>query len=203
MDGTDLSGFALFAFAMIGTPGPANMILLTAGARFGLRGSLRFVAGIVLGKQLIIWPIGFGLMALAETAPIAFTVLKWMCAAYIAWLAWRIAGARIVPGETEENPPGFAAGLVVHPLNPKAWAMITTGFTAFVGAGTPALTATAGIAAVLLCVQCLLHPVWCWGGSQIGRLVGGTLAERWVMRGLAALTVLSVAYVLLPGGGMP
>ncbi|MGJ8612017.1 MAG: LysE family translocator, partial [Octadecabacter sp.] len=56
--------FLTFAASQVGTPGPANMILLTTGARFGLRRALPFVAGVALGKQLIIWPLGFGLMAI-------------------------------------------------------------------------------------------------------------------------------------------
>ena len=64
--GVEVFGFLIFAAAMVGTPGPANMVLLSAGARFGLRRALPFVAGVLLGKQLIIWPIGFGLMELAE-----------------------------------------------------------------------------------------------------------------------------------------
>ena len=193
--GVDIAGFALFALAMVGTPGPANMVLLSAGARFGLRPALPFVGGIVLGKQLIIWPIGFGLMTLAASVPWLFAVLKWGSAAYILWLAWRIAGSRIVPGQAG-MVPGLTAGLIVHPMNPKAWAMITAGFTNFVALGTPPLTATIGIAGVLFGVQCLLHPIWCWGGERIAATVAGRPAERWLMWVLAGLTVASVAYVL-------
>ena len=57
---------AIFAASQVGTPGPANMALLATGARFGFRAALPFVAGVALGKQLIIWPIGFGLMELAK-----------------------------------------------------------------------------------------------------------------------------------------
>ena len=56
--------FLTFAVSQVGTPGPANMVLLATGARFGLRRALPFVAGVALGKQLIIWPLGLGLMAI-------------------------------------------------------------------------------------------------------------------------------------------
>ena len=74
-------------------------------------------------------PIGFGLMGLSEAVPEVFATLKWISAAYICWLAWKVANLRLSPGSGEsEQPPGFAAGLLVHPLNPKAWAMIVAGF---------------------------------------------------------------------------
>lgn len=199
--GVNIAGFAVFACAMVGTPGPANMVLLAAGARFGLRPSLPFAAGVILGKQLIIWPIGFGLMAFAAAVPWLFTALKWGSAAYILYLAWRIALSRINPGEASDEPPGFASGLIVHPLNPKAWAMITAGFTGFVAEGTSAFTATLGIAFVLLSAQIVLQPLWCWGGERIAALVSGRPAERWVMLTLAGATVLSVVYAITSGGG--
>ncbi|RLJ36129.1 threonine/homoserine/homoserine lactone efflux protein [Litoreibacter meonggei] len=193
------ASFAIFAASQVGTPGPANMALLATGARYGLRRALPFVAGVAFGKQLVIWPIGFGLMQLAETAPWVFQSLKWISAAYIIWLAWRVANLRLSTN-IEAKAPGFAAGLIIHPLNPKAWAMITAGFTAFTEPGTPSLEATVTIALILLGVQLILHPIWTYGGERIARSLAGTPAERYLMWTLAALTVASVLFVLFAGG---
>ncbi len=190
----------IFAASQVGTPGPANMALMATGARYGFRAALPFVAGVALGKQLIIWPIGFGLMQLAEAAPGVFTALKYISAAYIIWLAWKVANLRLGQGRANDKAPGFAAGLIVHPLNPKAWAMIVGGFTAFVGEGTPTITATATIAAVLLLCQLVLHPIWTLAGDRIARTLAGTPAEPYLMWTLAALTVASVLFVLFGGG---
>ncbi|TDT77849.1 threonine/homoserine/homoserine lactone efflux protein [Litoreibacter halocynthiae] len=193
------ASFAIFAASQVGTPGPANMALLATGARYGLRRALPFVAGVALGKQLVIWPVGFGLMQLADSAPWVFQTLKWVSAAYIIWLAWRVANMRLNTN-IEAKAPGFAAGLIVHPLNPKAWAMITAGFTAFTEPGTPTLEATVTIALILLGVQLILHPIWTYGGERIARSVAGTPAEKYLMWTLAALTVASVLFVLFAGG---
>lgn len=189
--------FSAFAASQVATPGPANMALLATGARFGFRAALPFVAGVALGKQLIIWPIGFGLMSVADSVPGLFEVLKWASVSYICWLAWKVANLRLAPdGARVDKAPGFAAGLAVHPLNPKAWAMIVTGFTTFVEPGTPILQATLTIAICLLACQAVFHPIWTFGGDRIARLVAGRSAERYLMRTLAALTVASVVYVL-------
>ncbi|MFV2034085.1 MAG: LysE family translocator [Halocynthiibacter sp.] len=193
------TSFLIFAASQVGTPGPANMALLACGARYGLRRALPFVAGVVLGKQIIIWPMGFGLMQLQTSAPWVFEILKWVSAAYIFWLAWRVANMRLSVSADGADLPGFRAGLAVHPLNPKAWAMITAGFTSFVSPGTPALQATAMIAISLLVSQIILHPVWTYGGERIARALAGRLAERYLMWTLAALTVASVLYVLFGG----
>ena len=197
--GVEIFGFLIFAAAMVGTPGPANMVLLSAGARFGLRRALPFVAGVLFGKQLIIWPIGFGLMELADRIPVAFEILKWASVVYILWLAWRIAGSRIRTN-VQTKVPGFFAGLIVHPLNPKAWAMVTVGFTSFVSDGTSAIVATSTIAVSLMLVQLVLHPLWTLGGQAIAARMAGTQSEKYLMWVLAGLTVVSVLLVLLRGG---
>ncbi|WP_298975030.1 LysE family translocator [uncultured Roseobacter sp.] len=195
-----VASFAIFAASQVGTPGPANMALMATGARYGFRAALPFVAGVALGKQLVIWPVGFGLMELADRAPWVFEALKYASAAYIIWLAWKVANLRLTATQDAQSAPGFAAGLIVHPLNPKAWAMIVGGFTAFVAPGTPAITATATIAAVLLSCQILLHPLWTLAGEAIAKTVAGTAMEPYLMWTLAALTVASVLFVLFGGG---
>ena len=191
--------FVAFAFSQVATPGPANMAMLATGARYGFRAALPFVAGVVLGKQLIIWPIGFGLMSLADQVPLLFVLLKYVSAAYIIWLAWRVANMRLSVKKDTANAPGFVAGLWVHPLNPKAWAMIVAGFTNFVDPSTPTLTATAIIALSLMGIQIICHPVWTFFGDRIARLLIGTPSERYLMWCLAALTVAFVGYALLNG----
>ncbi|MXU66238.1 LysE family translocator [Oceanomicrobium pacificus] len=195
----DIVSFAVFAGAMVATPGPANMVLLSAGAGFGLRASMPFVIGVALSKQAIIWPVGLGLMTAATAAPGLFLALKYLSAAYIIYLAWRIASARIVPAAGVTTPPSFWSGLIVHPLNPKAWALVTAGFSNFVAPGTPALPATLAIAATLLGLQLVLHPLWCAAGALIAQRIAGTRAERGLMIVLALLTVASVAFVLWKG----
>ncbi|MEM6593323.1 MAG: LysE family transporter [Pseudomonadota bacterium] len=193
-----VTSFAIFAASQVGTPGPANMALLATGARYGLRAALPFVAGVALGKQLVIWPVGFGLMQLASGAPWVFETLKWVSAAYIIWLAWRVANLRLST-DVAAKAPGFMAGLIVHPLNPKAWAMITAGFTAFTAPETPVFQATFTIAAILLAAQAVLHPLWTYSGAQLARSVAGTPQEKYLMWSLAALTVATVLFVLFGG----
>ena len=192
--------FLVFGASQVGTPGPANMALLATGARFGFRAAIPFVLGVVIGKQLVIWPVGFGLLQLADSAPGIFYALKWISAAYICWLAWKVAQMRLDHTREVTAAPGFKAGLLVHPLNPKAWAMIVTGFTNFVTPGTPALHATLIIAICFLLIQAALHPIWAYSGDRIARTVAGTRAEKYLMWTLAMLTVASVLFVLFSGG---
>ena len=195
----ELIGFVLFAASMIGTPGPANMVVMASGARFGARASLPFLFGVILGKQFIIWPLGLGVLSALGPDSAVFQVLKWASIAYILYLAWVISRGRIVEGNVDAGPPGFLNGLIVHPLNPKAWAMIIGVLTNFVDPQAPALVVTAAVAAGFLCVQLVLQPLWMLAGVKIAEVVAGTNSEVWMMRGLAAAMIVSVVYVLLKG----
>ena len=196
----ELLGMTLFAASMIGTPGPANMVVMASGARFGFRRSLPFLSGTILGKQFIIWPIGLGLLSVLPPDSLAFQVLRWVSIAYILWLAWRIAGSRIVERGADDTAPSFAAGLIVHPLNPKAWAMIIGALANFTAPGASALAATAVAALVFLGLQIVLQSMWTLAGTGIARAIGGTTSEVWLMRLLAVLMVGSVLYAILKGG---
>lgn len=190
----------LFCISQVATPGPANMLMLTTGAQFGLRRALPFVAGVALSKQFIIWPLGFGLLAVQKDYPLVFEVMKWASVAYILYLAYRVAGLRLSTGDPKAQAPGFLAGLIVHPLNPKAWGVVMAAFTTFVSEGTPPLQATATIAICLLGAQSLLHPAWTYAGAWVARVLAGKPGEKYLMWTLAALTVASVVYALFGGG---
>ena len=188
--------FIPFAFSQVATPGPANMAMMATGARFGFRAALPFVAGVILGKQLIIWPIGYGIMEFAAQIPLLFEILKFLSALYIIWLAWRVANMRLSSGEPSVDAPGFWSGLLVHPLNPKAWAMILVGFTNFVESDTTTFYATLYIAASLLIIQIICHPIWTLFGDRIAKFIIGKKYERVFMWFLALVTVIFVLMAL-------
>ena len=188
--------FIPFAFSQVATPGPANMAMMATGARFGFRAALPFVAGVILGKQLIIWPIGYGIMEVASQIPLLFEILKFLSALYIIWLAWRVANMRLSSGEPSVDAPGFWSGLLVHPLNPKAWAMILVGFTNFVESETTTFYATLYIAASLLIIQIICHPIWTLFGDRIAKFIIGKKYERVFMWFLALVTVIFVLMAL-------
>jgi len=191
--------FTLFALSQVGTPGPANMVLLSTGAKYGLKKAIPFVLGVIFGKQLIIWPIGFGLIGVISNMPIVFAFLKILSAAYILWLSYKIANLRLDIKGLSGTPPGFFAGLIVHPLNPKAWGMVITGYTSFISNELSMLSAILTISIILFFTQIVLHPLWCWGGQRLALLVKGKSHERYLMWILASLTLISVFYALSQG----
>src|SRR6218665_1438577 len=88
-----LIAFIAFAFVTSVTPGPNNMMLLASGVNFGVRRSVPHMLGISLGFMVLVICVGLGLGQLFEQFPALYQVLRYAGAAYLLYLAWKIAGS--------------------------------------------------------------------------------------------------------------
>lgn len=86
-----LLGFALFALVTSITPGPNNTMLLASGVNFGFHRTIPHMLGITCGFFVLVLAVGFGLGAVFQTYPLLYTVLRYVGAAYLLYLAWKIA----------------------------------------------------------------------------------------------------------------
>src|SRR5262245_46578749 len=109
----------LFALAMCLTPGP-NVVMITASAvNFGFRRAIPHMLGITFGFALLIVASGLGLAGLLEAEPRLHVALKYAGAAYLLYLAWRIAQAGAVSsGATRTNPISFIEATLFQWVNP-------------------------------------------------------------------------------------
>ena len=92
------------------------------------------------------------------------------------------------------------SGLLVHPLNPKAWAMLVFAYAHFSDPSQSWAMQVIVISATFFAVQVIFHTLWCAGGALVVAAVGGRPAERWLMRGLSVLTVLVVIWAVALDG---
>ena len=190
-------GLLLFAVSMVATPGPANMILLNAGSQFGFKKAIPFVFGIILSKQLIIWPIGFGILTFFEFFPNFVNFIKFLSCTYIIWLAWKLSNFKINDNKELEKPPSFFHGLPVHPTNPKAWAMVSVGFSNYTNPNESLLISTLILATIFIIIQFIFHNLWCFFGVQLKKIFQNTKYEIWLMRFLSLLMLGSLVLLFL------
>ena len=190
-------GLLLFAVSMVATPGPANMILLNAGSQFGFKKAIPFVFGIILSKQLIIWPIGFGILTFFELFPNFVNFIKFFSCTYIIWLAWKLSNFKINDNKELEKPPSFFHGLPVHPTNPKAWAMVSVGFSNYTNPNESLLISTLILATIFIIIQFIFHNLWCFFGVQLKKIFQNTKYEIWLMRFLSLLMLGSLVLLFL------
>ncbi len=120
----------LYLVAAIGlslTPGPNGLLSLTHGACFGFRPTICTVLGGALGFLVLIAASLAGMGALLATSERAFTLAKWIGAAYLIYLGvrlWRSPAPLIAAPSGATAParrlPMFNQGFLVAVSNPKA-----------------------------------------------------------------------------------
>ena len=130
-----LTALTMFALATSITPGPNNMMLMASGANFGLRRTLPHWAGVVVGFTGLLLACGLGLGGLFLRYPVLHDILKWAGAAYLVYLAGKIAMSKSIStakAGAAAKPMTFAAAVAFQLVNVKAWAMAVGGATTYV-----------------------------------------------------------------------
>lgn len=121
-----LAGFAALCLGMVLTPGPNMAYLVSRSICQGRMAGLVSLAGVGLGFVIFLTATVLGLTAMMAALPLAFDIIRWAGAAYLAWLAWNaLRPGGHSPFQVRDLPPDsatrlFTMGLVTNLLNPKA-----------------------------------------------------------------------------------
>ncbi|MBX9749350.1 MAG: LysE family translocator [Roseococcus sp.] len=120
--------FALASLIAVMIPGPVVVFILGRALGGGWRAALPTVGGVALGDAVALSASLAGLGALLAASAAAFTVAKWLGAAYLIWLGVKLWRAPV--GEAIALPARNALrdAFLVTVLNPKSIAF----FVAFV-----------------------------------------------------------------------
>ena len=137
----DLSTIGLFAIACLAltaTPGPDMLLIASRSASQGRASGLATYAGIAAGTYCHALAAAFGLSQLFLAAPIAYDIVRYAGAAYLAWLAWRAfrsdgtAFAPVAGLPRYSQGRIFRQGLLTNLLNPKVSLFVLALFPQFV-----------------------------------------------------------------------
>ena len=188
----------LAALPLMGSPGQATLGTAAVGASFGWRRGLPWLAGIVAGTAVVLLLIASGVTAAVFAVPAAKTAITLLAAAYILWLAWRIATAPPLSRDrVTAKAPAFPGGFLLAVANPKAFAAIGAVYAGHsVVPGDLAADAAAKIAA-LVPVIVLVNSVWLVFGTLVARVLHDPRRSRIANVVFAVLLVTSVALAVL------
>ncbi|HVB10346.1 MAG TPA: LysE family transporter [Bacillota bacterium] len=193
-----LGRFLLTALAMMGSPGPATISLMTSGAAHGPRRSLGYLAGIVAGTWLVLIGVATGITVTLLAMPELRLLLIAASAGYILWLAYRLATAPPVSAQPA-RAPSLGGGLLLAIANPKAWVAIAATFASarlLVGTAQDAVVKVGVLAGMLVPIM----TAWLFAGSTLAPLLRSPRAGRAIHVVLAGALVAAAALALLPGG---
>lgn len=102
-----LSAFWTYTLITALTPGPNNILALSAATAHGFRQSIRVLAGMSLGFLVVMLLCAGIAFSLAVIDPAIIHLLSWVGAAYILWLAWKIATSPVADENARPKPVGF------------------------------------------------------------------------------------------------
>lgn len=193
-----LTALVLFAFVSSITPGPNNLMLLTSGVNFGVRRTMPHMLGVALGFTFMVVLIGLGLGQVFIRFPALYTALKLVGAAYLLWLAWKIANSGPMSSEIDAapgKPMTFLQACAFQWVNPKAWMMGVTAVAAYSLLAEPFLNALA-VASVFGIINLPSVYVWVLFGAGMRQLLGDPGRVRLFNWAMAALLVVSLWPVL-------
>ena len=167
MSPTLMFSLMLFALAMSITPGPNNLMLAASGLNFGFRRTIPHMLGVSVGVMLMVLAVGLGLGAVFATYPAVYAVLRYGGAAYLLYLAWRIATAG-APGAAGRaaRPFTFMQAAAFQWVNPKAWIMVVGAIATY----TPQNGFFANLLMVMLLFGVVNLPsisLWVYAGSAL------------------------------------
>lgn len=186
-----------FSLAMSITPGPNNLLLTTSGLTYGFRRTLPAMVGTLVGIGLLFAVAGAGVGALIMADPRAQTGLRLFGAAYLCYLAWRLWRAGEVP-ETQSKPPlGVWQVAAFQFVNPKAWMMTVSTVSIYAAPAADYLPALLLVTATFLAVAMPSIALWAGFGAGMKAVLKDARRRRLFNRFMAALTILSAAFVLL------
>lgn len=190
MDWQTLGTFSLFIFLMTVTPGPGNLTFMAIGSGLGYRKTLPIIMSSLIGVLFLNLCIAFGLGQIVVNGGPITIIFKGLCLAYMAFLAWRILHMTVKPSEKSDMT--IWDGLIIHPLNPKTWAMSAVAFTSYFSTNDLPLETNAFI----LTAGCLLgflisHSLWTLTGATIIRLMGNGKIMKYTTIGMV-ITMLGV-----------
>lgn len=106
------------------SPGPNVLLLLSLGLRHGAVAVPRGVAGVTAASTVFLVVAALGVAAVLAASERLFTAVRWLGAAYLAYVGVRLvvaglrAGAATAPEAGAASP--FWQGFVTHLSNPKA-----------------------------------------------------------------------------------
>lgn len=198
----NLIAFTLAATLLTVTPGLDTALILRTSAVEGRKQGLRAALGINAGCLLWGAAVAFGLGALIAVSELAYDILKYCGAAYLAWLGVNMLlrpRQSLAPAEAEGRPAAnwFLKGMMGNLLNPKVGIFYVSFLPQFIPQGQPLIAWTFG----LVGIHVLLGLIWAVGLISATQSFAGILRKgnviKWMDRVTGMVFVLFAARLAL------
>lgn len=202
MPSTELAALLAYATAMAFTPGPNTTLSAAMAANHGLAHAMRFVFAVPFGWCLLLLACAAGVGTLVTTVPALGAAIRVAGAAYMLWLAWKLAGAgQLAQVDASRLDISFPQGVGLQFVNIKAWMLALTLSAGWVvnAAGQPSTNPGERLAII-----CGVMMVFAFTSNFAYALIGSLLRQwlaqgqrlLWFNRALALVLVATALWML-------
>ena len=180
--------------------GPNNLISMTIGARYGLRAALLAAAGRLVAFVMMIAVAALGMGARLVASEVAFTVVKFLGAAYLVWLGIKILRSEAeLPSQRHELGKQGVRGFIRQEFlvaigNPKAILIFTAFFPQFVVPGAYRGSFLI-LGAIFLALELVAIAMYAYAGTRLSGVMRDARGLRWVNR-ISGSTMIAFGAVL-------
>lgn len=179
------------------SPGPDFTFILGQTLRSGRRHGFAAMFGVWSGATLHVVMAAVGLSAILATSALAFSVVKWIGAAYLVWLGIKML---LSSGDSISTGDGgvkvrlrsvYRQGVLVSALNPKVALFFLAFLPQFVVEGAGPVGAQLLLhGSLIIVVAAFIEPPLVMVGSKLGAFLRqNRRVGVWMDRGLGALLV--------------
>ena len=200
---TSLIAFASLAVAVVLTPGPNMIYMISRAITQGRLAGMIAFSGVAVGFVVYLLCAAFGLTAIVFAVPYAYDVLRFVGAVYLAWLAFealRPGGKSPFQVKTlpMARPPRlFLMGLLTSLLNPKMAIFYLALLPNFIDPAHNVLTQSLALGSLHIVISVTINSaIACAAGSIAAFLATRPkwlLAQRWVMGSMLGGLAISMA----------
>jgi threonine/homoserine/homoserine lactone efflux protein len=192
----DLGLFVLSGLLLNVTPGADTLYIVARGTTQGARAGAVAALGIGAGCIVHTLAAALGLSAILATSATAFTLVKWIGAAYLVYLGASLLASRPAPATAAPLPPAsparvFAQGFLTNVLNPKVALFFLAFLPQFIDADAPRKAlAFLVLGAVFNVNGTLWNLLVAWlSANAARRFSASATAARWLRRSAGAAFV--------------
>jgi leucine efflux protein len=182
-----ISDYGTFCFSILvflALPGPGTFALLTSTGKGGFQAGAAATLGIIVGDQVLLWLAVAGVAALLAAHPMAFRVVQYAGAAYLAWIGLRLIFAKEGAASPIRIEPRhyLRQALLITLLNPKAIVFYMAFFPLFINPATHqgALTFAAMAVTIALITLAYCLSLCAFAGAVSSKVKAHKHVTRWL-----------------------
>ena len=192
------AAISIYYLIMYATPGPNNSILTASGIKFGFIKTIPNIFGIPTGHAIQLTLVCFGLGSLFLQFPYLLSILKYVGATYLLYLAWKMFGSlNIGISDDKSAPLKYYEGILFQFVNPKAWVICVTAVSLFYPEQENIFVGTLFMVAMSTIINIPSISVWAFGGSVIRKYLNNYKFKKileWFLAVLLIGTAISIVF---------